>query len=411
MNRRHGQHGPPKKDSVNFSQAGEYTFGDFSLEIFDGTVNYTEMMRSIFDFEKLRNLLSRPDFTMTFDALHGVAGTYAQKIFHHELGVPSQYLLNCVPSPNFGGGHPDPNLTYAKDLVKIMGLGDAVAGPIPTFGAACDGDMDRNMILGTRTFVTPSDSVAIIAANSQAIPYFQTNPLKGVARSMPTSRALDLVARKAGIASYEVPTGWKFFGNLISDGRIGLCGEESFGTGSSHVLEKDGIWAVMAWLQILAHKTEEAGKLVGVRDILEDHWRTYGRNYYTRYDFENVSSESGNQMMELLRGKLGQTIETSCGKIVESNEFAYEDPVDGSKATKQGLRFTLEDGSRLVFRLSGTGSSGATIRLYLEKYVDQSKEDELFKSTADAMAPLVAAALKLSEIPQLTGRSEPTVIT
>ncbi|KAJ6903198.1 Phosphoglucomutase [Populus alba x Populus x berolinensis] len=393
--------------------------GQFDVEVFDSASDYIKLMKSIFDFESIRKLLSSPKFTFCFDALHGVAGAYAKHIFVEELGAQESSLLNCVPKEDFGGGHPDPNLTYAKELVARMGLGksNSEVEP-PEFGAAADGDADRNMILGKRFFVTPSDSVAIIAANAvEAIPYFSAG-LKGVARSMPTSAALDVVAKNLNLKFFEVPTGWKFFGNLMDAGLCSVCGEESFGTGSDHIREKDGIWAVLAWLSILAYKNREnlgGGKLVTVEDIVHNHWATYGRHYYTRYDYENVDAGAAKELMACLvklqssLTEVNDGIQSDVSKVVHADEFEYKDPVDGSISKHQGIRYLFEDGSRLVFRLSGTGSEGATIRLYIEQYEkDPSKTG---RDSQDALAPLVAVAMGLSKMQEFTGRSAPTVIT
>ncbi|PNT15892.2 hypothetical protein POPTR_010G109500v4 [Populus trichocarpa] len=396
--------------------------GQFDVEVFDSASDYVKLMKSIFDFESIQKLLSSPNFTFCYDALHGVAGAYAKRIFVEELGAQESSLMNCVPKEDFGGGHPDPNLTYAKELVARMGLGksNSEVEP-PEFGAAADGDADRNMILGKRFFVTPSDSVSIIAANAvEAIPYFSAG-LKGVARSMPTSSGLDIVAKNLNLKFFEVPTGWKFFGNLMDAGLCSICGEESFGTGSDHIREKDGIWAVLAWLSILAFKNKEnlgGGELVTVEDIVRNHWATYGRHYYTRYDYENVDAGAAKELMAYLvklQSSLAEVneivggIRSDVSKVVHADEFEYKDPIDGSISKHQGIRYLFEDGSRLVFRLSGTGSEGATIRLYIEQYEkDPSKTG---RDSQDALAPLVAVALGLSKMQEFTGRSAPTVIT
>ncbi|XP_054809594.1 phosphoglucomutase, cytoplasmic-like [Prosopis cineraria] len=396
--------------------------GQFDVDVFDSASDYVKLMKSIFDFESIRKLLSSPKFTFCYDALHGVAGAYAKRIFVEELGAQESSLLNCTPKEDFGGGHPDPNLTYAKELVNRMGLGKSdPQGEPPEFGAAADGDADRNMILGKRFFVTPSDSVAIIAANAvEAIPYF-SGGLKGVARSMPTSAALDVVAQHLKLKFFEVPTGWKFFGNLMDAGSCSICGEESFGTGSDHIREKDGIWAVLAWLSILAYKNKDnlgGDKLVTVEDIVRKHWAAYGRHYYTRYDYENVDAGAATELMVYLvklqssLSEVNQIVKgarSDVSNVVRADEFEYKDPVDGSISSHQGIRYLFEDGSRLVFRLSGTGSVGATIRLYIEQYEkDSSKTGRL---SQEALAPLVEVALKLSKMQEFTGRSAPTVIT
>ncbi|RVX12737.1 Phosphoglucomutase, cytoplasmic [Vitis vinifera] len=396
--------------------------GQFDVEVFDSAFDYVKLMKSIFDFQSIQKLLSSPKFTFCYDALHGVGGAYAKRIFVEELGAQESSLLNCVPKEDFGGGHPDPNLTYAKELVACMGLGksDAKNEP-PEFGAASDGDADRNMILGKRFFVTPSDSVAIIAANAvDAIPYFSAG-LKGVARSMPTSAALDVVAKHLNLKFFEVPTGWKFFGNLMDAGLCSICGEESFGTGSDHIREKDGIWAVLAWLSILAYENKEnlgGAKLVTVEEIVRNHWATYGRHYYTRYDYENVDAGAAKELMAYLVklqsslpevNKIIKGIHSDVSNVAKADEFEYKDPVDGSISKHQGIRYMFEDGSRLIFRLSGTGSEGATIRVYIEQYEKDSSKTG--RDSQEALGPLVEVALKLSKMQEFTGRSAPTVIT
>ncbi|KAJ9554267.1 hypothetical protein OSB04_018312 [Centaurea solstitialis] len=483
---------------VDISATGVSSFsgpeGQFDVEVFDAASDYVKLMKSIFDFELIQKLLTSPQFSfwcvdllssqrfaialssflhyyfglvltfllshvpfvgwllllcfLSYDALSGVAGAYAKRIFVEELGAKESSLLNCVPKEDFGGGHPDPNLTYAKELVSRMGLGKNPNSDPPEFGAAADGDADRNMILGKRFFVTPSDSVAIIAANAvQTIPYFSSG-LKGVARSMPTSAALDVVAKHLNLKFFEVPTGWKFFGNLMDAGLCSVCGEESFGTVisindkkngkleeksikkyrgnlaavcSDHIREKDGIWAVLAWLSILAFKNKDnlnGGKLVTVEDIVKQHWATFGRHYYTRYDYENVDAGAAKELMAYLVkmqssldevNKIVQGVRSDVSNVASADEFEYKDPVDGSISKHQGIRYLFEDGSRLVFRLSGTGSEGATIRLYIEQYEKDSSKTG--RDSQEALAPLVEVALKLSKMQEFTGRSAPTVIT
>eukprot|EP00899_Mesostigma_viride_P025175 jgi/Mesvir1/5842/Mv00635-RA.1 len=398
----------------------------FDVVVIDPTETWTALMKTIFDFSALKAFIARPDFKFVYDAMHGVAGPYAQRIFATELGAPASALLNCVPKEDFGGGHPDPNLTYAHELVHAMGLDAehpvADDSAVPDFGAAADGDADRNMVLGKRFFVTPSDSVAILAANAQAsIPYFKDG-LKGVARSMPTSAALDVVGQKAGLKYFEVPTGWKFFGNLMDAGMCSICGEESFGTGSDHVREKDGLWAVLAWLSVLAHRNKgtPVGSLVTVEDIVRQHWATYGRHYYCRYDYEEVDAAPANKLMAAMvemqadLASVNEVVAAAIGdgsayKVVAGDQFCYTDPVDHSVSKNQGIRFLFEDGSRLVFRLSGTGSVGATIRLYIEQY--EKDADKLGRDTHEALAPLVKIALAISKMEEYTGRTRPTVIT
>ncbi|KAD7116601.1 hypothetical protein E3N88_03869 [Mikania micrantha] len=413
---------------VDISAIGVSNFsgpdGQFDVDVFDSASDYVKLLKSIFDFQSIKKLITSPQFSFCYDALHGVAGAYAKRIFVEELGASESSLLNCVPKEDFGGGHPDPNLTYAKELVARMGLGNNPDSNPPEFGAAADGDADRNMILGKRFFVTPSDSVAIIAANAvQAIPYFSSG-LKGVARSMPTSAALDVVAKSLNLKLFEVPTGWKFFGNLMDAGLCSICGEESFGTGSDHIREKDGIWAVLAWLSIIAHKNKDnlnGGNLVTVEDIVKQHWATFGRHYYTRYDYENVDARAAKDVMDHLIDMQSSIMDINTTikgmrsgmvdvvDVVGADEFEYKDPVDGSISKNQGIRYLFEDGSRLVFRLSGTGSEGATIRLYIEQYEKDSSKTG--RDSQEALAPLVDVALKLSKMLEFTGRSAPTVIT
>lgn len=400
------------KESPEFDEktVGVTKFGDLEIVVVDAPSHYLTMCKSIFDFESLRSFVAREDFSMTYDSMHGVAGPFARKIFDEELKMPG-CCINSDPKSDFGGSHPDPNLTYAKDLVEAMGLGESTPANVPEFGAAADGDADRNMVLGKAFFVTPSDSVAIIAANAQqCIPYFKDG-LKGVARSMPTSAALDRVASKLNVECFEVPTGWKFFGNLMDAGKLSICGEESFGTGSDHIREKDGAWAVLCWLSILAHKNKGQEKLVSVEDIVRDHWKEYGRNYYSRYDYEAVDKGKATEMMAHLVS-LTEKFSSEESKIdgftvAKADEFTYHDPVDKSVSAHQGIRFIFSDGSRVIFRLSGTGSVGATIRLYVERY----ETDNLSQETAAAVAPLIKIALELSKIEEFTGREKPTVIT
>ncbi|WPT14178.1 Phosphoglucomutase [Picochlorum sp. SENEW3] len=394
---------------IDLSSVGVTRFGDFEVEVVDYTKEYFDTLKEVFDFDALKKFVSRSDVKFVFDAMHAITGAYAEPLFVDALGAPADSIRNSVPLEDFGGGHPDPNLTYAKELVDIMFSSNA-----PTFGAASDGDGDRNMILGNNFFVTPSDSVAVIAANAQeCIPYFK-NGLKGVARSMPTSAALDNVANDMGIPFYETPTGWKFFGNLMDADKCSICGEESFGTGADHVREKDGLWAVLAWLSILAKKNENApeGSLVSIKDIVNDHWKKFGRNFYSRYDYEGVESESANKMMAHLQqivdsANKGDAI---CGfKIDTADNFTYTDPIDGSVAKNQGIRFVFEDGSRIIFRLSGTGSAGATIRMYIETYTKDASKFEL--DAQDALKDIINAALETSRLQEFTGRDKPTVIT
>jgi len=396
---------------VDLTKVGSSRFGSFEVEIIDPVADYLALFRDqVFDFPMLRAFVSRSDFRMRFDALHAITGAYAKPILCDALGAPASSVVNDTPLEDFGGGHPDPNLTYAHDLVEFM------YGPNGAdFGAASDGDGDRNMILGKKFFVTPSDSVAIIAAYGQrCIPWLKGG-VKGLARSMPTAAALDRVAKKMGVPFFETPTGWKFFGNLMDAGKCSVCGEESFGTGSDHVREKDGLWAVLAWLSILAYRNKDVpvgGKLVSVEQIAAEHWAEYGRNFFSRYDYEECSSADAGKMVDHIRGIVASAKpgdKFGAYTLALADDFAYTDPIDGSVATKQGLRFVFTDGSRIIFRLSGTGSSGATIRLYVEQY-----ESDVSKQGVDAqqaLAPLIKVALDLSKLQEFTGRDKPTVIT
>jgi len=379
----------------------------FTVDVISSVDDYVGMAKSIFDFISIKQLLDSESFEVCFDAMHGVMGPYAKAVLCQEHGASDEAVVNAVPKEDFGGGHPDPNLTYAKHLVDKMNEGKL------EFGVAFDGDGDRNMIMGKNGFfVSPCDSLAIIAANCSLIPYFKNKDITGFARSMPTSGALDLVAKHMNVSLYETPTGWKFFGNLMDADKIVLCGEESFGTGSNHVREKDGLWAALAWLSILAERK------LSVEDVVKDHWKKFGRNCFTRYDYEQVESSAANKMMQKLSEDISQQTLISKDfnsdgksyKVVLMDNFEYTDPVDGSYVSKQGVRVIFEDGSRLVFRLSGTGSSGATIRLYIDSFIDN-KSPLLEADAAVILQPLITIALQISQIPELTGRSGPTVIT
>lgn len=387
----------------------------FKVEIFDGVTTWLNLMKELFDFEAIRKLIARKDFKFIYDGLNGVAGPYAKALFLNELKADEKSLQQCESKPDFGGGHPDPNLTYADKLVAVMKPLDPEASKcccVPDFGAAGDGDNDRNMILGKGFFVTPSDSVAIIAAYAeQCIPQFMKSKLKGVARSMPTSCALDAVAKAKKLECYETPTGWKYFGNLLDAGRISICGEESFGTGSDHIREKDGLWAVLCWLSILAYRNQDVSKpLVSVQQIVEEHWREYGRNFYSRYDYEEVDSESAKTLMNNLTELYAKKPELiKKYSITKIDNFEYKDPVDNSVSKNQGVRVFLNDGSRIIWRLSGTGSVGATVRIYLERYAKG--EEYLKMATVDALKDISEMALNLCEIERICGRAKPTVIT
>lgn len=406
-----------------------------TVTIIDPFEEYVTVLKDCFDFEALAEFAKRPSFSLLFDGMHGAGGPFARRILVDELGLPESSLMRCNPLPDFGKGHPDPNLTYAADLVKKMGLlPDGSADPalegssLPTLGAANDGDGDRNLIAGAGCFVTPSDSLAMICDNWAAIPHFaKRGGPKGVARSMPSSAALDVVAEAQGIPCFSTPTGWKFFGNLMSSKELFdktdytpfLCGEESFGTGSDHIREKDGLWAVLAWMSILLKANTETpvdSPLVSVREIVAQHWAKYGRHFYCRYDYENVDSGAANQVVDRIRAEfVGQSLEATDDKIqlVSAEEFSYTDPVDGSLASKQGLilgfKYANGDPARVVFRLSGTGSAGATVRMYLEKYEqDVAKHDE---AAPVALKALADRAVNLVQMEAFTGREAPTVIT
>ena len=384
---------------IDLAQAATFMVGEMAVEVFDPVTDYANLVSEIFDFDLIRELLQSPGFSFRFDAMHAVTGPYAEEIFVKRLGAPADSLLNCTPQPDFGGGHPDPNLKYAADLVKIM-----FADKAPVFGAASDGDGDRNMILGDNFFVNPSDSVAVIAANAHLIKGYK-NGLKGLARSMPTSCALDAVAKELGIECYETPTGWKFFGNLLDAGRLSICGEESFGTSSDHVREKDGLWAVLCWLNLIA------AKKMSVKDIVNEHWHKFGRNYYSRHDYEEVDSKIAHDIVDDLRLRLRSLQGGRFGplKITRADDFSYLDPIDGSISRNQGLRILFKNRSRIILRLSGTGTSGATLRLYFEKVEKNPRKMNLDPQTA--LEQLINLAEIMTGIKKLTGRSEPTVIT
>ncbi|XP_050347540.1 phosphoglucomutase [Nymphalis io] len=381
---------------------------EFVVEIIDPVKDYVDYMKEIFDFPKIKSLLQgseqRKPFKILIDSMSGVTGPYVRRIFVSELCAPAGCVRRAEPLADFGGAHPDPNLTYAADLVAAVQAADY------DFGAAFDGDGDRNMIIGRGAFfVTPSDSLAVLASQLQHIPYFQRTGVRGFARSMPTAAAVDRVARDLGHEMFQVPTGWKYFGNLMDAGRLSLCGEESFGTGSDHVREKDGVWAALAWLSVLAASG------LGVEELLRNHWQKYGRNYFTRYDYEECPSDPCNEMMQELEKKITEagfigSKHTSGDKtyvVAEADNFSYMDPVDRSVAMKQGLRIVFEDGSRIVYRLSGTGSSGATVRLYIDSY----EAKDVLGDAQLMLRPLIQLALELAQLPHYTGRDAPTVIT
>jgi phosphoglucomutase len=384
---------------IDLDILGSSTLGAMTVEVIDSVADYAELMQSLFDFEAIKSLLTSGDFSLCMDSLHAVTGPYAKTILEGMLSAPAGTVVNGVPLEDFGGGHPDPNLVYAHDLVELM-FGDNA----PDFGAASDGDGDRNMVLGNNFFVTPSDSLAVIAANAHLVKGYKGG-ISGVARSMPTSAAVDRVAEKMGIDCYETPTGWKFFGNLLDAGKATLCGEESFGTGSNHVREKDGLWAVFFWLNILAVRKQS------VEDIVKEHWSIYGRNYYSRHDYEGVDSEKADILITRLRAKLPSLKGQKFGnyQVDYADDFSYTDPIDGSISQKQGVRIGFTDGSRIVFRLSGTGTQGATLRVYLESYEPDSSKHGL--DPQEALAELINIADAIAQIKALTGFDVPTVIT
>jgi phosphoglucomutase len=371
---------------------------DFAIDVIDPVADYAALMEELFDFAAIRKLLAG-GFRFVFDAMHAVTGPYAHEIFENRLGSPKGTVRNGTPLPDFGGHHPDPNLVHARELYdELMSL-DA-----PDFGAASDGDGDRNLVIGKGIFITPSDSLAILAANAHLAPGYKSG-IAGIARSMPTSAAADRVADKLGIEMHETPTGWKFFGNLLDAGKVTICGEESAGTGSSHVREKDGLWAVLLWLNILAARRESA------LEIVKNHWAEFGRNYYSRHDYEAVESEAANRLVNSLRARLAGLPGTKVGAltITAADDFTYHDPVDGSLSAKQGIRIIFEGGSRIVYRLSGTGTSGATLRVYIERYEPDPAKHGI--ETQAALADLIAAADEIASIRALTGRNAPDVIT
>ena len=385
-------------DVIPLETPGHHAIGAMAVDVIDGVEDYVELMQKLFDFGRIKDLI-KTDFPVVFDAMHAVTGPYAKRLLEGLLGAPTGTVRNGVPLEDFGGGHPDPNLTYAAELADLL-----LNGKSYSFGAACDGDGDRNMILGRGCFVNPSDSLAILAANANVAPAY-ADGLAGVARSMPTSAAVDVVAKELNIDCFETPTGWKFFGNLLDAGRITLCGEESFGTGSNHVREKDGLWAVLFWLQILA------ARRCSVADVMTQHWSRFGRHYYSRHDYEAIASENAHGLYDRLESMLPRLIgQPFAGRQVsQADNFSYSDPVDGSETQSQGLRILLEDGSRVVVRLSGTGTKGATLRVYLERY--EPSHGNLNQDPQHALADLINGIDALAEIQKRTGMQRPTVIT
>lgn len=378
---------------------GDFNVGDMQVEIIDSVADYADLMETLFDFDAIRALIKQDDFNLCFDAMSAVTGPYATEILQNRLGASADSLIRAVPLEDFGGGHPDPNLAHAEILVERMFSEGA-----PAFGAASDGDGDRNMILGANCYVTPSDSLAIMAANASLIPAYKKG-LAGVARSMPTSQAVDRVAEASGLNCFETPTGWKFFGNLLDDGRITLCGEESFGTGSDHVREKDGLWAVLYWLNILAVKQQS------VADLVMAHWEEYGRNFYTRHDYEAIETERVDAVFTRLESSLSALAGKQFGDrtVKLADNFAYTDPVDASVSTNQGIRILFEDGARIIYRRSGTGTSGATLRLYVEHF--EANAERFNDETQSVLKELLELADEVASLTKLTGRKAADVIT
>ena len=387
-----------ENDPVNLDEIGSDSIGGMQIEIINSVTDYANLMEGLFDFDAIRGMI-KDGFEICFDAMHAITGPYAREIFVNRLGAPADSLMNATPLPDFGGGHPDPGPSYAKELFAKM-FGETP----PNFGTCSDGDGDRNIVLGENTYVSPSDSLAIITANAHLAKGYKDG-ISGVARSMPTSRAADRVAEKLGIECFETPTGWKFFGNLLDAGRITICGEESAGAGSDHVREKDGLWAILMWLNIIA----VSGK--SVEDILKDHWKEFGRNYYSRHDYEGVEKSKAEQVMANVGDRLddlpGQTFHGET--VLKADSFAYTDSIDGSVSRNQGMRVEFASGSRFVMRLSGTGTVGATLRLYLEKYVPATGHLNL--DTQEALGSLNDIANEIAKINSTLGRDKPSVIS
>jgi phosphoglucomutase len=384
---------------IELDQLGSFQIAQTQISIIDPVKDYADLMESMFNFDSMRALISQGDFRLCFDAMHAVNGPYAKEILEKRLGAPVGTVINGIPLTDFGGGHPDPNLVHAHELVKLLHGDNAF-----DFGAASDGDGDRNMVLGKNFYINPCDSLAILAANVDCVPAY-TKGISGVARSMPTSRAVDRVAKAMNIPCYETPTGWKFFGNLLDAGKITLCGEESFGTGSDHIREKDGLWAVLFWLNLIAVKKQP------VSEIVKNHWLKFGRDYFTRHDYENVDSASAHEMFSQLKEKISSLAGKVIGGITidSADDFQYIDPVDNSITTAQGVRVYLNNGGRIVYRLSGTGTQGATLRVYVDCY--QNNPELLAQDTQDALSDLILVAEKIADIKAFTGRENPDVIT
>ena len=383
---------------LDLSSPGTARLHRTEVEIIDPVGDYADLMETLFDFTAIRALFVG-GFRMRFDAMHAITGPYAREILQDRLGAPEGSVVNATPLPDFGGGHPDPNPVWAHDLMTLM-----MGAHAPDFGAASDGDGDRNMVVGRGLYVTPSDSLAVIAANAHLVPGYAAG-LKGVARSMPSSTALDRVAGELGIACHATPTGWKFFGNLLDAGLATLCGEESAGTGSDHIREKDGLWAVLMWLNILAARRQS------VAEVMTAHWQRFGRNYYSRHDYEEVDAAAANALVSDLRARLDQLAGTRLGqlRVLEAEDFSYRDPVDGSVTTQQGIQIRFAEDARLVLRLSGTGTAGATLRVYLERFV--AGPEGLDAEPQAALAEVIAAAEALCGIRTRLGRTAPDVVT
>lgn len=385
-------------DEINLTKLSSYTIETMCVEVIDSVNDYTDMLAELFDFTAIQKMFAN-GFRMSFDSMSAVSGPYATRIIEDVLGAPKGTVVNNIPLEDFGGLHPDPNPVNASELIKTMNASDA-----PDFGAASDGDADRNMVVGRFLAVAPSDSLAILAANATLVPGYKSG-LKGIARSMPTSTAADRVAQHLGIPCYETPTGWKFFGNLLDADKVTLCGEESYGTGSDHIREKDGVWAVIFWLNILAVTNKSVNQLV------EEHWEKYGRNFYSRHDYEAIDTAKANGLMTHLRGQLATLVGKEFGAFTVklADDFSYTDPIDNSISNNQGIRIIFTDGSRVVFRLSGTGTEGATLRVYLERY--ESDKSKFSQDTQIALASLIAIAESVAEIKSRTGMVKPTVVT
>lgn len=383
---------------IDLDRRGVSRLDDCEVEVIDGVADYAALMQKLFDFERMREWIKRGG-RVCFDAMHAVTGPYAQRILVEQLGAPASSLLNTTPLEDFGGGHPDPNLIYAKHLVDLSNTAAS-----PELLAASDGDGDRNMILGAGVFISPGDSLAMLAAHLHKLPGYKGG-IAGIARSMPTCRAADVVAAHLKVPCFETPTGWKFFCNLLDADRITICGEESFGTGSTHVREKDGLWAVLAWLNVLAVTNKT------MLELATAHWAQHGRHYYQRHDYDELPTEKAQAVMDGLKAQFATLPAQKLGEwtVTQADEFAYDDPIDSSRATAQGLRVVFGDAARLIVRLSGTGTKGATLRVYFERY--EQSADKLAMSTREALNPLVAVAEKLLKLAELTGRKGPDVVT